>query len=422
MSFRRALVAGVAAVVALAATTARAQTTCGSTMPTVAGGTFTATPIYITGSSALAPFLNSIGAKLATLPTNPYVIIYNNAGGSCVGVNRINTDGMIATGTTMTYVPQDASSAKPTLTCTIGAGGQLGDLVLSDVDATLCPGITAQPAGTMDFHGPVNNMVFIVPSTSTQQAISAEEAYLVFGLGMAGMVDPWTDPTAYFIRTKDSGTRAMITANIGTGTHPWQGQDGTANGGTAFGSGDVVKKVAGNAMTAAEKTIGILGSDVYDSGNNRSSVKALAFRAFKQHYAYWPDSTVGAIDRKNVREGRYPIWGYVHMIASVTNGTPNSAAAQYFIQFIQGKLPAASAPSFNIIDALIAAHVTPTCAMKVTHDIEGGAQKPYTDPAPCGCYFDARTASPAMPLGCTQCKDDSTCNGGKCRNSYCEAQ
>jgi hypothetical protein len=130
---------------------------------------------------------------------------------------------------------------------------------------------------------------------------------------------------------------------------------------------------------------------------------------------------VGATDRKNVREGRYPFWGYVHMIASVANGTPKSAAAAYFVNLIQGTLPAASAPSFNIIDALIGAHVTPTCAMKVTHDIEGGAQKPYTDTAPCGCYFDSKTNSPAMPASCTMCTGDSTCGGGKCRNGFCEA-
>ena len=109
----------------------------------------------------------------------------------------------------------------------------------------------------------------------------------------------------------------MINALIGIGTHAWQGQDGTANGGKAFGTGDVFNKVAGNAQTAAEATIGILGNDYYDAGMNRASVKSLAFRAFKQHFAYWPDSTATSFDRRNVREGRYPIWGYVHMLASV---------------------------------------------------------------------------------------------------------
>jgi ABC-type phosphate transport system substrate-binding protein len=423
MSFRRALVAGIMIAAATAAAPAVAQTvTCSGTMPDVDNSMFTATPIYVTGSSALAPFLNSIGAKLAQ-QNPPYVILYNNKGGSCTGVNRFftNSPNLIAAGTTMTYVPPKASaSTKATLPCSIGGQGQVGDVVLSDVDATLCPGVSAQAPGTMDFKGPVNDMLFIVPVTSTQQAISAEDAYLMFGMGAAGMVMPWSDPTKYWIRPHDSGTRTMIAANIGIGAHAWQGNDGTSmTNPSGFGSMDVLGGVLGQAMGNPEPAIGILGEDFYDTGMNRMMVKGLAFRAFKQHLAYWPDSTQSATDRKNVREGRYPIWGYVHMIAAVSNGAPTSAAAKYFIDLIQGNL--SPAPAFDVVDALIAGHVTPTCAMKVTHDIEGAPQKPYTDPAPCGCYFDSKTNSPAMPASCTACTGDSTCGGGKCRRGFCEA-
>ena len=79
--------------------------------------------------------------------------------------------------------------------------------------------------------------------------------------------------------------------------------------------------VVGNNQTAADKTIGILGEDFYDAStggvSNRTSVKALAFRAFHQQRAYWPDSTLTSRDRLNVRDGRYAIWGYVHMLANV---------------------------------------------------------------------------------------------------------
>ena len=422
MILRRALVASAALLASAVAATAGAQSTvtCGGTMPGVGGTMFTATPIYITGSSALEPLIKNVGVKLAA-PTNttPYVLIYNKDGGSCAGVNRIKGDGNIPVGTTMIYVPPDATSAKPTLNCNISATTpQLGDLVLSDVDATLCPGVTAQPTGTFDTHGPVNDMVFITPMQSMSTGISAEQAYLVFGLGDKGMVTPWIDPTMYFIRTNDSGTRAMINAAIGLGTHAWLGQDGTANGGKAFGSGDVYNKVAGNAMTAPDATIGILGEDFLDTGTNRSSVKALAFRAFKQLHAFWPDSTVTATDRKNVREGRYAIWGYVHMIASGANGKATSAQADYFINLIKGTLP--TDPGFDITDLIASTHLTPTCAMKVTHDIEGGAQKPYSDPAPCGCWFDNKMGSPAA-ASCTACTSDATCGSGKCRRGFCEA-
>jgi hypothetical protein len=415
MNFRLVLVACIAAGVSASATTARAQTTCGGTMPNNAGAMFTATPIYITGSTALEPLIKNIGVKLATQTPNPYVLIYLKDG-SCSGVDRINTNGQIAAGTTMLYIPPDYDSTK-TYNCNIATGGQVGDIVLSDVDATLCPGISAQPAGTMDWKGPVNDEVFIVPSTSMQQSISAEDAYLVFGMGAAGMVMPWIDPTAYFIRTPDSGTRAMINALIGIGTHAWQGQDGTANGGKAFGTGDVFNKVAGNAQTNPEGTIGILGNDYYDAGMNRASVHSLAFRAFKQFYAYLPDSSATAFDRRNVRDGRYPIWGYVHMLASATGSTPTSASAAYFINLMLGKLT--PAPSFDITDVIVTSHLVPQCAMNVTHDIEGGPQKAYTDPAPCGCYFDNKVSGSA-PATCTACSSTTPCASGQCVRGFCQ--
>jgi ABC-type phosphate transport system substrate-binding protein len=397
----------LAAAVALAGGRAHAQTAC---------NTLTS-PIYISGSTALEPLLKTIGPKLASDPTNPHTIVYLKDG-SCSGVARITTDGLIKQN--MLYIPAGYNpSTTPTPpSCTVDAtAGVPGTLVLSDVDPSLCPGSPAL-SGITDFHGPVNNMVFVVPSTSTQQGISAEEAYLVFGKGAAGEVMPWIDPTYYFIRTKDSGTRAMITANIGTGTNPWQGQDGTANGGKAFGSGDVFNKVAAQATLNPEKTIGILGEDYYDSGNNRSSVKALAFRAFKQRYAYWPDSTVTARDKKNVREGRYAIWGYVHMLAKTSGGNPTDPNAGDFIQIIQGTLN--PAPSFDVNDVITDSHLTPQCAMKVTHDIEGGAQHAFTPTAPCGCSFEKR-ATGAEPAGCTACT--TTCPGSMvCRKGYCEAQ
>jgi hypothetical protein len=436
MNFRKAYISLAAAALTLAsAGVAKAGTDCtvvdGSgkvTLDTGAGGaTFTATPIYITGSTALEPLLKAAGPKLANQANaTPYVLIYAKDG-SCSGVNRINTDGKIPTTVSMLYVPPDGDGTT-NKACAAGTVAVTGTLVLSDVDPKLCPGITAQPAGTADFHGPVNNMVFIVPPSSQQRAISAEDAYLVLGMGANGMVMPWVDPTAVFIRTPDSGTRAMINAAIGLTTHTWQGDTGvtTAKPG-GYGSGDVFGKVRDANTTAPEKTIGILGEDFYDSStsgtSNRNSVHALAFRAFKQMKAYWPDSTLSSRDKRNVRDGRYGIWGFVHMVANVTAGVPTDAAAKYFIDMIQGNL--ASPPTgLNSLDITIASHLTPVCAMKVTHDIEGAPSKPYTDPNPCGCYFET-AATGTAPASCKTCSADGDCagnaNGTHCRHGYCEA-
>jgi hypothetical protein len=284
--------------------------------------------------------------------------------------------------------------------------------VLSDVDATLCPGVSAQPPNTKDYNGPVNDMVFIAPNTSTQTAISAEMAYLVLGLGANGMVSPWTDPMYYYIRANTSGTRAMIAATSGLGAHAWQGAEQS-------GSGAVLQAVVAQATTNPEKSIGILGEDYYDSGTNRSQVKALAFRGFKQHYAYWPDSTLTSRDRRNVRDGRYAIWGYVHMLLEMNGTTPLSAVGKYFVDLVQGTL--SPAPSFDATDAIVASHLTPVCAMNVAHDIEGGPMRAYSDPTPCHCYFE-NLATGVKPASCTACIDDTPCGTGHCRRGFCEAK
>ncbi len=398
------------------------------TLDTQAGGaTFTAKPIYITGSTALEPMLKAAGVKLANQANpQPYVLIYAKDG-SCSGVSRIAGDGTIAsTFSGLLYVAPDADGSTSKACATTSANAMNGTLVLSDVDPSLCPGSPALP-GVKDFHGPVNNMVLIVPPSSTQKAISAEEAYLVFGLGANGGVSPWIDPTAYFIRTPDSGSRAMINAAIGLTTHSWQGDTGVTTAKPAgYGTGDVFAKVMGNNTTAAEKTIGILGCDFYDAStngtSNRNSVTALAFRAFKQMRAYWPDSTVTSRDKRNVRDGRYGIWGYVHMLAKVTGATATDPAAQFFIDMLQGNLQSPPA-GLSSIDVTIAGHLTPTCAMHVTHDIEGAPSKPYTDPAPCDCYFETH-ATGTTPASCTACTADTDCTSGTathCRYGFCES-
>lgn len=428
MNFGRAsisLAAAAAAALVSAGSARAANTDCftkdGSgkvTLDNAAGtATFTATPIYVAGSTALEPMLKAMGPSLAAAAT-PYVIVYEKTLGSCGGAGLVVNGQPIAGSTAMFYVPlggdgtmnkactQPATAVSPPYT-----------IVLSDVDISLCPGSLQVPATAKDFNGPVNDMVFVVPPNSTQRAISAEQAYLMLGLGANGMATPWIDPTAVFIRANTSGTRAMINANIGVGAHDWQGTPGT-------GSGDVLNKVVGNNTTAAEKTIGILGEDFYDSStggvSNRNSVKALAFRAFKQIKAFWPDSTLTSRDRRNVRDGRYPIWGYVHMLANVNNGTPTDAAAQYFIDVVQGNL---QSPPVDVLDLTVKSHLTPACAMNVTHAKEGAAQMPYTPAAPCGCAFDAKVSGTA-PASCKACTMDSDCAGGSathCRFGYCEA-
>ena len=79
------------------------------------------------------------------------------------------------------------------------------------------------------------------------------------------------------------------------------------------GSGAVATAVGGYTTPAA--AVGFLGADVYDA--NRTTLGALAFAAVGQTKAFYADSTPSAVDRQNVRDGHYTMWGYEHMFAYV---------------------------------------------------------------------------------------------------------
>jgi len=122
-----------------------------------------------------------------------------------------------------------------------------------------------------------------------------------------------------------------------------------------------------------------------------------------------------------VRDGHYKIWGYVNMLAKVdTNGVPTDAKAKYFIDLMQLKV---AGDNFDTQDVITDAHLTPICAMHVTHDIEAADQKPYSSDAPCDCSFEAR-ATGTTPQGCTACTGtgQGTCSSGMCRKGFCESK
>ncbi|HEX2573448.1 MAG TPA: hypothetical protein VH877_28120 [Polyangia bacterium] len=377
---------------------AGAQTAC-SSLPS---------PIVVAGSTAIGPVIRAMGTVLAG-QASPVTLIYQSQG-SCTGVNAIVNDvtptgactsGVCITGNATYY---DATGAAQT--CTLDAGGQHVDVGVSDVFANTCPGVT-RPATVGDFLGPVQAMTFVVPSASTQRAITFEEAYFVFGFGTNGQAQPWTNESLFFIRNQSSGTQQIIANAIGVPAARMRGVD-------SGGSSGVLNRVT--ASTDPERTIGILSAEFYDQ--NRSSLKALAFRGRRQRYAYFPDSTATSFDKINVRQGRYLPFGYLHLVAAIdsTTNVPVRAGAAQFIDWVLGN---AQNPPFDAIDLQIQARTIPQCAMSVQRSAEGASLTAYQAPEPCGCYFEFKATG---ATSCTACTSDATCGGGKCRRGYCEAR
>jgi ABC-type phosphate transport system substrate-binding protein len=366
-------------------------------------------PVYVAGSSAAKPFLAKVAGELASLGS-PVTLVYQGQG-SCVGVNYLAA---LPAGTiTGTGVIWDTAGAEVAGGCTLSLTGDAVNIGISDVYATSCPGVTALPAGVHDFYGPVQSMTFSVPVASTQQSISAEAAYLMFGLGAAGEVPTWNDPAYYMVRSETSGTQQMIAAAITVPANQWLGTSNAK-------SGDVLNGlVAASAGGHADAAVGILSTDVLDK--NRDKVRALAYQHFDQTCGYHPDSEVAAFDKQNVRDGHYMIWGPLHLLTEVdASNVPLNADAKLVIDYLTG---AVVPTSFDLIALEATSGVVPTCAMRVTRDSEIGPLASYQPEKSCECKFVA-SATGAAPADCQTCAADSECptSAPACNYGFCEVQ
>lgn len=412
---------GVATLGLLGATgTALAQDA--GTIPSCNDTSMFPNPIYITGSSAFEPVIQSMAAQLNNRaggdagPGGRVTLIYQTGGNSCGGVAAVRDQSNL-TGTGHYYTaPTGAAGIS---SCTLDTAPPKADVGISDVFYETC-GFGARPATIGDFSGPAQAMIIVVPTGATslpKDSITAEEAQNVWGCGARGQVTPWTVETAIQQRSATSGTQNIIARSINVLASSFHG---TMN---ATGGALVTTLTSGNpAVTIADPNtaIGFLAADAFDVARNK--MKALPFRGLEQTQAFFADSLEGSFDKRNVRDGHYLPWGYEHMIVllNATTGKP-SQAAQNFVDWVLGNTTTAeNAPNFDPVQLQSTAHVIPTCAMKVQRKADGGFLSLYTPADPCNCAFEA-TVVGQTPAGCLPCTDNTACTGGTaCHHGFCE--
>ncbi len=364
-------------------------------------------PVYVAGSTALEPLFKGLGPKLASDPKNPITLVYLK-NGSCSGVAQLGTKLTAAVAPKFYYVDASYTGGDVPQCVNDLATAPTLDVALSDVYYERCKAGASLAAGYKDFLGPVETMIMMVPKQSTQTAISAEEAYYLFGFGSFGDVSPWTDESMVCIRSSSSGTLGLWSATIGLPNTSWRGVVNP-------GSSEVVTCVDLAAQKSPEKAIGIVGAEIYDAGTIRNGHRALAFRSFKQNYAYYPDSTPTAYDKRNVRDGRYTAFGYAHIMTAVdAQGKPINPLVGIWVDQLT------SLRSDVLTTVIRNVKMVPQCAMNVARTSDGGDLIPYTGPS-CSCFYEATLAGKA-PARCQSCTTDVDCSTKHCNLGYCETR
>lgn len=366
-------------------------------------------PIYLQVGDTQTSLMKQLGRALRDNTDKPVTLVFITSG-SCTNIQAIYTRVAIPAGTNMQYVPSISEDgawtpASPTLSCQAPTGGVVPDIANSALFNSACT--TEQPPATVALtSGPAQAYVMAVPEASTQTAITFEEAYFVFGFGMAGMIQPWSDEVALFIRTITKSTLLAWAANISVPADKWKGV-------RRDGSPMVVADL--QSSPTPEKAIGILGAEVYDG--LRDSLNVLAFRAKGQYAAYYPDSTSTARDKRNVRDGHYTVWSPTIWMDTTSGGSPVKPDARYVVDLIAGK-DVTPAASFDMISVIAVVGLVPDCAMGVKRSFEGGPLSLYKPAQSCVCKYESLVDT----TSCTMCSSASPCTSGVCRNGYCEVQ
>lgn len=358
-------------------------------------------PVYGIGGSAQKPTVGDFAAAFRAAEEE-VTLIYASPG-ACFAMSAF-IDHAPITGTASYWEADGAEGV-----CTLPLAGVPADFGIMGNAPTTCPGVEGLPPGVGAFEGAVLGWSVLVPASSTQQVISSEALYFVYGFGAEGQVAPWVDPAQLFSRNGTSAAGIAIARAAGLPVERLGGVDVRTNGA-------MITQLAGS--TQPEAAIGFVSGDVAD--RSRDTTRALAYQHVGQRQGYWPDSTATRFDKLNIREGRYWLWTSTTFYAPLdASGQIAHPGARRFIDLASGRAaPTAEIPSF---DLLIQGGNVPRCAMHVTRAGDYTELLPYTPPVPCDCAFEAIATG---ATSCAPCDDDSACAAGDapfCRFGYCEA-
>jgi len=373
-------------------------------------------PVYFPATTLLESLLAELSPQLADpdVMGDDAMTIVHFPLSSCITYD-IQREQMPVTGTAIFYTADGQQGS-----CNMPSDVEIrSDLSAMDVGGATCLGGETPPADMLEVPSYVETLGFVVPRNSTQTAITATEAYYVlkFGGEEGRQVEPWTDPNFVLVRNPGSSTQLTIGANAGIAGTMWNGALRGHQGSSDVRDAVIAENTTGNA----ERVLGILNSSKWEAAAD--DMRVLAFQPFNGCLgALYPDSTSTSRDKRNVRDGHYPIWTNLRFVLRVDdagntvsdNGDEAAARADLFVDLMTG---ATEIEGVTVAESVIGVGNVPSCAMHVGREVDGGPISSFEHPAPCDCFFLEQNG---VASGCDTCTDSSECGGGECRFGYCE--
>ena len=428
-----------------------------------AGKTF----IYGIGGSAQTPLMRQVGVAL--LATD-YRLVYADSG-ACFGVTAVldsitsgNTNvGTQAFGNPTATTPKwwqiSAATSQPEQCgCTIPNGTRQFDFGLMGNSGPLCGYDDPETSGTIDNAtghalpsyiddslGPVSSVSVIVAQGSPEVSISSSAIAAIYKnqTNPALRPSPWIVDTAVYGRSATSYVEIFLAISANTTPALL-----AATGPRLLAGNEIMAETVGAAGgTGSQRAarIGYVSSEIADQYSNTVTPLAYQHDLGGQTCGYWPDSTVNARDKINVRNGQYHLWSATHFFTrnDAANVDTNARALITWIRRAQGGAPnpawwgganpAEPAPpaGLSLLEPIVLSGNVPECAMQVTrgtHTLATINNAVVSDLGPlasfapvdsCGCYFELLTEG-TVPDTCVLCSAPNPYTNGECHNGYWE--
>lgn len=400
--------APIAFAVTLAATTFTV-----SSQAAPCGDEVTGPAVYGAGGSAVTPTLKNVAVALQGAAEEDRLTILYHDPGACTGYGVFRAPDPTLE-VSFKYWDADGEEFTCEANQDVVQFGHMGNT------PALCPGDVPLPEGAARFVAPVQTINLITHADSTENRISAEALYHIFGFGPGATdrtVAPWSNPNSVFVRRTSSFVHQMIAGSINVPAASFQLPEDNF----LARNGDIVNAVDSWGDSASpDETLGYVSGSNANAGEDAGQIKSLAYQHFDQTCAYLPNSSPARRDNLNVRTGQYWLWTPAWFYSFVDDdGVPVNADVARLIGWFDGSQEAPE--GVDVQEIVVGSGDVPLCAMQAMRS-EGDLSpiQSFAPESPCNGWYEF-TATGSTEYATCDATSDCTGEDEVCRFGFCEA-